>query len=431
MGAIEFLANFVEKSVQGLESMINGFIDLYNNSILFRGIINTIGAAFRTVFDTVQAFINLSLEGFSSIGSVIKAVLTGNFKELPSIIRDSASSFGAAVREVGADLAENYIDGFNNTFKPKLLDSFSFGNDSDLQQASTQSGAVLGNAFVKGYGETVKTSIQAISSEAAKALEVQLAENERLKELRDNTEGLQADSSGTESDEAKRQKAEADQAIALDQARIQSAASVASAVKQFAGERAEASKAALVVEKLAAATEIGLNLQREISGYWVNTGTTPIVGPGIATALSVAAGVRAALALANLAGFAGGGFTGNNGIPDPSLPSRNITGYVHNNEFVASAEALSTSEGMYHAMQLDRLNKGLAPTFGGNWGAIPGYASGGFTGAGMAAQSAISQSQLTNALRNALTSMPSPVVSVRDINTGQRQVQVVQRRGTI
>lgn len=415
--AVEFLANFVERSITGIENLINGFIELNNGSRGFRTVIQSTIFTVKSGIDIVSAFFNVWKEGLGTVAGVIKAVLTRDFASIPDLIREGGANIVSGVRQTASDLAENYADAYNKTVKPKLLESFSFGGDADLAQASQASGQALGGAFVKGYGEIVRTQIQGITEEAQTLLNQQLAENDSLRELRDNIEGIKVEATQSEKQQAEARAITNEEEIAADKARIESARSLAAAVKQAAGERAEASQAAAVIEKLAAAAEIGINLQREISAYWANTGVIPGVGPGIATALSVAAGIRAASALAQLAGFAEGGYTSGAGIADPRLPGRTITGYVHDNEYVVPTHVMQSPAGFAHVRALEGMRLGL-----------PGYASGGFTGTGIASNNAISQSQLTNAFRNAVASMPQPVVAVTDINRVGRQVQVIQNR---
>jgi tape measure domain-containing protein len=85
-----------------LIDIANYFIDLYNESTAFRIAAQAIITVFKNIFEVgkfafetlkniVSSFIDRATLGFKTIGQVVKAALTGNFEEIPDIIRSSLS----------------------------------------------------------------------------------------------------------------------------------------------------------------------------------------------------------------------------------------------------------------------------------------------------------------------------------------------------
>jgi len=102
-----------------LRDLQNYFIDLYNESLVFRVGIESIVMAFNTLYNVAKLIISAIVTGFSNggkliidifknIGSAFKAVLTGDIGALPGIIKKQADliagSFGTLFNEIGDDI---------------------------------------------------------------------------------------------------------------------------------------------------------------------------------------------------------------------------------------------------------------------------------------------------------------------------------------
>ena len=72
-----------------LVDVINYFIDLYNESTIFRASIQLIKVGFINMWNGVKLIFNQIIDRFRNIGQLIKAVFTGDFKAIPKIIKDS------------------------------------------------------------------------------------------------------------------------------------------------------------------------------------------------------------------------------------------------------------------------------------------------------------------------------------------------------
>lgn len=110
---------------QTLIDIANYFIDLYNESTVFRVAVEAVVATFKTLWEIgkfvfeglksiIGGFIDNFVTGFKTIGKIIKAVFTGNLGEIPAIIKaaskESLGNFKDLTTNLGNDW-KNLVDG--------------------------------------------------------------------------------------------------------------------------------------------------------------------------------------------------------------------------------------------------------------------------------------------------------------------------------
>ena len=122
-----------------LVDVINYFIDLYNESVIFRAGVNYVILGFKQMYAVGKLAVNIIIngfktafkflvDGFKNVGKIAKAVLTLDFAAIPQIIADAyAKGFGNVkefvdesagdFREFGETTAANVLDGINNTLR--------------------------------------------------------------------------------------------------------------------------------------------------------------------------------------------------------------------------------------------------------------------------------------------------------------------------
>lgn len=124
----------------------NYFIELYNESVLVRIGVEAIAAQFKLVYSAIKLVVDLFSSGFKAafgfvsngfktLGNLIKAVLSGNFSEIPSILSDGfktstkngkefITNLGKDFRSFGEDLYTNTNTQLQRTFDPKKIELF-------------------------------------------------------------------------------------------------------------------------------------------------------------------------------------------------------------------------------------------------------------------------------------------------------------------
>lgn len=115
--------------MKGVVKLTNYVIRLYNESALFRGLMELIAVAFKAVWSVAKGVFNLISEGFKGIGMRAKAflkILEGvlsldlektrkGFNELFSSFAKTWSNLGGDVKQMGVDLWDAVKTGWNNS----------------------------------------------------------------------------------------------------------------------------------------------------------------------------------------------------------------------------------------------------------------------------------------------------------------------------
>lgn len=115
-----FLTNVLIGMAQGLVSVINYFVDIYNNSILIRSIFAALGFQVKTVFGAIVLVLGNILDRIRTLGKVIGAVLKGEFSSIPGIIRDGMTETVNDAREFGKKTADNFMNGLEGATKGRM-----------------------------------------------------------------------------------------------------------------------------------------------------------------------------------------------------------------------------------------------------------------------------------------------------------------------
>jgi hypothetical protein len=138
--------------MKGAVGLINYFIDLYNESAVFRGVIQGVGLAVKTVFAGMKANFKSLLEIFKTSGKVLKAVFTGDWKSIGDIVKNGLSNIGDNAKEAGQKTAENFNKAVENTLTPKKKVEFISLSSEQAQQVGNQ----IGENVAKGVSNGVR-----------------------------------------------------------------------------------------------------------------------------------------------------------------------------------------------------------------------------------------------------------------------------------
>lgn len=173
--------------MKGLFNTINYFIDWYNESLLLRGVIQTLGTAFRGVWSAVKGVANLIIDAMKQVGRSLKGaldILEGivtfdlskaqqGFKEIFDLSKFIKEGW-KDIKQTGADFGNAFADGYENAVNGRL-NHLKLAN---LDGGATSSEPTNGNKGTTSAakGSTAKTKAQ-IAKEKAEAK----AEAERRK----------------------------------------------------------------------------------------------------------------------------------------------------------------------------------------------------------------------------------------------------------
>lgn len=183
----QFGTKILIQIMKGLFNTINYFIDWYNESLLLRGVIQTLGAAFRGVWSVVKGVANLIIDAMKQVGRSLKGaldILEGivtfdlskaqqGFKEIFGISK-FIKEVWKDIKQTGADFGHAFADGYENAVNGRLQHL----KLANVDGGATSSEPTNGNKGTTpaAKGSTTKTKAQ-IAKEKAEAK----AEAERRK----------------------------------------------------------------------------------------------------------------------------------------------------------------------------------------------------------------------------------------------------------
>ena len=162
--------------MKGLFNTINYFIDWYNESLLLRGVIQTLGAAFRGVWSVVKGVANLIIDAMKQVGRSLKGaldILEGivtfdlskaqqGFKEIFDLSKFIKEGW-KDIKQTGVDFGNAFADGYENAVNGRL-NHLKLAN---LDGGATSSEPTNGNkGTTPAKGSTVKTKAQKAKEEA-------------------------------------------------------------------------------------------------------------------------------------------------------------------------------------------------------------------------------------------------------------------------
>lgn len=116
---MEWVYKSITTIINGVIDTYNWFVDLYNSSNEFAGVMNTIGAIGKFVFNNLSMGIKNIGEGFKGLGSIIEAIFKGDFSAIPSLWADTMDKMAQNTLETAKKSAKNFVDAWNGE-NPKL-----------------------------------------------------------------------------------------------------------------------------------------------------------------------------------------------------------------------------------------------------------------------------------------------------------------------
>lgn len=162
--------------MKGLFNTINYFIDWYNESLLLRGVIQTLGAAFRGVWSAVKGVANLIIDAMKQVGRSLKGaldILEGivtfdiskaqqGFKEIFGLSKFIKEGWND-IKQTGADFGNAFADGYENAVNGRLQHL----KLANVDGGATSSEPVNGNkGTTPAKGSTTKTKVQRAKEKA-------------------------------------------------------------------------------------------------------------------------------------------------------------------------------------------------------------------------------------------------------------------------
>jgi hypothetical protein len=167
--------NFLRESKGPLSAFINYFLDLYNQSLAVRLVVQGLGAGFQNAYSIIKNTLGFLVADLLAAGKVIKGVFTLDFGLIKQGFNEGAQALVDAVKKTGSELGQNYKGALTraiSTDKVALLGV----SDADAKAAA--------DSYDKAAARVGAAAKQKAASDAAKKLS--------LEELKDREANIRA-----------------------------------------------------------------------------------------------------------------------------------------------------------------------------------------------------------------------------------------------
>ena len=173
----------ITEVLKGLISMINYFIDLYNESMLFRGAIQGTLIHFKNLWNGVKLIFNLIVDGVKSVAQnlkglaqIIEGIATLSFSKVKEGFLNITGSYTKTLKEgyndikaFGKATANNYINGINEVIKNKKVNHIEIPTYiAETEEAQTTNNNGNGNALNNNNKKKGKKGKKISAEEIAK-----------------------------------------------------------------------------------------------------------------------------------------------------------------------------------------------------------------------------------------------------------------------
>lgn len=183
--------------LHGMKDIVNWFIEWYNESVLVHGVIQLLGAAFRTVWNVIQTGVSAIVLLFKQFGAVVKSVgdmivgiftldwdkIKNGWNNFFETTMKNLKKFGNDAIQNAKDVADGYVDAWNNTVngkEVKLLGSDGATAEPSHTEKAGQNERRTRNGIAGNGGDSGEDSKEA--EKAAKLAEKKRKEQEKMEE---------------------------------------------------------------------------------------------------------------------------------------------------------------------------------------------------------------------------------------------------------
>jgi hypothetical protein len=157
-------------AIKGIVEVTNYFIDLYNESILFRGAIEWIALGFKQTWAAVSAALSLVWENLKATGKLIKAVFTLDAKGIAEAWKSGFAGVVDVAKDFGQKTSDNYMQAWSNTMTPQKKVKLISISDEDATAAGVAAGKNLAKGIMAGAQAMVVSPLRSMSLDIAPKL---------------------------------------------------------------------------------------------------------------------------------------------------------------------------------------------------------------------------------------------------------------------
>lgn len=180
------------KLIDGVISFANGFIETYNQSMLLRLGINSVGSSFKTLGTIVVSSLKLIWNGLSTVGNLLKSVFTFDIEGIKKSVSEGFKGAKDIIVSGVKDVGDNISTAFNNTkagtLKAMTLNTKSFTSAVKENSEETKNNTKVTEDNIKSKNKKAKSSkdvVKTLEDEKKAQEELRKEEEKQLKALQE------------------------------------------------------------------------------------------------------------------------------------------------------------------------------------------------------------------------------------------------------
>lgn len=186
-----YVAQGLTAIIKGCINIANWFIRMYNNSLAFRGAVNSLVNSFKLVYEIFKFVFKQLIDGFSAAGTVIEGMVTLDWDKVKKGWSDGTKALRGNVEAMARNIGANFANAYNKTVADHI-DELPLSLAAD-DTTNTAGGGGNGKGKGKGGGGNGKGDNKDAEKHAQETLKI-------LQDLEESKIALMADGHEKEMD---------------------------------------------------------------------------------------------------------------------------------------------------------------------------------------------------------------------------------------
>ena len=179
-----YVAQGLTAIIKGCINIANWFIRMYNNSLAFRGAVNSLVNSFKLVYEIFKFVFKQLIDGFSAAGTVIEGMVTLDWDKVKKGWSDGTKALRGNVEAMARNIGANFANAYNKTVADHI-DELPLSLAAD-DTTNTAGGGGNGKGKGKGGGGNGKGDNKDAEKHAKETLKI-------LQDLEESKIALMAD----------------------------------------------------------------------------------------------------------------------------------------------------------------------------------------------------------------------------------------------
>lgn len=178
--------------IKGIISLVNYVIELYNESLSVRVVVNSVIATFKSGLDLIGNAFGFLIDIIKATGTVIKGALTLDFDDVKKGVADYAKAWGNLITTTAKDISDNFgemSENIQKKIKPITIPVMLSNKQGGAQMSEGGNKVLRGTKNTQGGGGVAKT----IEQETKSAEEAYKKNITAIRKLQDAQLAMQED----------------------------------------------------------------------------------------------------------------------------------------------------------------------------------------------------------------------------------------------